>query len=348
MSDSHQRISIVIPIHNESSNISLLHKELSRAVNRLPYDFKFIFVDDGSTDNSTAMLDKLQSHDPRIHYLEFSRNFGKEAALSAGLHVADGVAVVIMDADLQHPPKLIHKFIEKWEQGAEVVIGIRQYSNKESYMKRLSSELYYFFMNSIAHANIKPHATDFRLLDHRVVEAFGELTERNRMTRGIIDWLGFNKAVVSFVAPPRNRGQASYTYKKLAGLALNSLTSYSMLPLRLAGYLGLLILFVSAPIGIFVVIEKYIFNDPYHLNITGTAILALLLLFLIGIVLTCLGLIALYIAQIHVEVTNRPLYVLREQHTYRLKNETANSVEASEKVVRDTAGLPAIEDMEVT
>lgn len=347
MPSDHRHISVVIPLHNEASNVLPLYKALQKATRPLPYNFDFIFVDDGSTDISTQALYALQSKDPRIQVLAFSRNFGKEAAISAGLHVAIGDAVIIMDADLQHPPELIGQFIKKWGQGAEVVIGIRQYSRGESHTKRFSSNLYYTLMNMVAYAKITPHATDFRLLDHNVVEAFNELTERNRMTRGIIDWLGFQKEYIPFVAPPRKYGNASYTYRKLMSLALNSMTSYSMLPLKLAGYLGLFILIVSAPACIFVFIEKYIMHDPYHLDITGTAVLALLVVFLIGIVLTCLGLIALYIAQIHVEVTNRPLYILRKNDSYRVRSGGAASTEATPTLKDKVASLADIpEDLE--
>jgi dolichol-phosphate mannosyltransferase len=283
------------------------------------------------------LLHGLSLKDPRVKVLEFSRNFGKEAAASAGLHAANGDAVIIMDADLQHPPALIKKFIKKWEAGADVVVGVRKYSKKESKLKRFTSDLYYKIINRIAQTPITPHATDYRLMDSSVVAAFSELTERNRMTRGIVEWLGFKKEYISFVAPPRRHGTASYTYSKLVGLALNSVTSYSMMPLKLAGYLGLIILLVSGPIGIFVFIETYLLHDPYKLHITGTAALGIMLLFLIGIVLACLGLIALYIAQIHIEVTNRPLYVLRRNRAYEVKNREDTGDDESEVANKDEA-----------
>lgn len=240
-----------------------------------------------------------------------------------------------MDADLQHPPELLGTFIEKWEAGAEVVIGIRQYSKEESTTKRLTSYLYYKLIGSITHSTITPHATDYRLLDRCVVDAFNDLTERNRMTRGIIDWLGFRREYIQFTAPLRQYGEATYSYKKLMSLAINSFTSYSMLPLKLAGYLGVFILLVSAPLTLFIFIEEYAMHDPYHLKITGTATLAVILLFLVGIVLACLGLIALYIAQIHTEVTNRPLYVLRKGNSRTAKN-SKSAISSREAVERSS------------
>jgi glycosyltransferase involved in cell wall biosynthesis len=346
MRSRRQHISVIVPIHNEVINIPILHQALSEAVTSLNYDFVFVFVDDGSTDDSISILYDLKARDQRVHILEFSRNFGKEAAVSAGLHAATGDAVIIMDADLQHPPKMIGQFIQKWEQGAEVVIGVRRYSNKESRTKRFSSELYYKLMNSIAGAAITPHASDYRLMDNSVVEAFSALTERNRMTRGIIDWLGFKKEYIPFVAPPRRHGVASYTYGKLMGLALHSITSYSAVPLKLAGYLGVIILLVSGPLGVFVFTESYIMHDPYHLHITGTAALGIMLLFLVGIVLACLGLIALYIEQIHIEVTNRPLYVLRKNRAFAIRNreDTDNTDTVIEDESADSTEM--LEDIE--
>ncbi|HEX6258344.1 MAG TPA: glycosyltransferase family 2 protein [Candidatus Saccharimonadales bacterium] len=306
-------ISVIVPAHNEAKNMPLLHTALQEVSDKIAYNFEFIFVDDGSRDDTVAVLKKLQKQDKRIQVIEFARNFGKEAATSAGLHASKGDAVVIMDADLQHPPSLLPKFIERWEAGGEVVVGVRRYSKKESAFKKMMSGWFYRIMQQIAHTHITPHATDFRLLDRAVVDEFNALTERNRMTRGLIDWLGFRRAYIHFEAPTRIHGEVAYTFTKLVGLAFNSFTAYSMLPLRLAGYIGVLILSIATPVGLFIVIEKYILNDPWGFNFSGPAILAFILLILVGIVLACMGLIALYIANIHNEVLNRPLYIVRRQ-----------------------------------
>lgn len=312
-----QAVSIVIPLYNEEESAPILLKELQNATEKCDeYDFEYVFVDDGSKDKSVDIVNELIATEPRLRLVEFSRNFGKEAAVSAGMHDAKGDAVIIMDADLQHPPKLIPKFIERWENGAEVVVGVRKTDGKESIVKRVGSAVFYKIMQIISHTDITPHATDFRLLDRRVVNEFNRFTERNRMSRGLIDWLGFRREYLYFDTPERQYGEASYTFSKLVGLAINSLTAYSLLPLRLAGYAGMLILLISGPLAAFIVIEQYILGDPMSLQISGTASLTVAVLFLVGIILVCLGLVAMYIAHIHAEVIDRPLYVVRKKHKH--------------------------------
>jgi len=304
-------ISLIVPVHNEAPNIRPLYIELARAVDRLPYIFEFIFVDDGSTDGSLLLIERLAREDRRIRLVEFARNFGKEAAVSAGLHAARGDAAIMLDADLQHPPKLIGKFLDEWRAGADVVVGIRRYSKNEGWFKRWSSARFYQIMQRIAHTNITPHASDFRLLDRQVIDVFSGLTERNRMTRGLIDWLGFRRAYVDFEAGARHAGERSYNLRQLFKLAINSFTAYSLMPLKLAGYLGIFILATATPTGILLYVERYMLHDPLHWEVRGTAMLAILLVILVGVMLACLGLISLYIANIHAEVANRPLYVVR-------------------------------------
>ena len=306
-------ISIVVPLHNESPNIPLLYKELDKHTKDLPYQFEFVFVDDGSTDDSQERLTELSGEDERVRVIEFARNFGKEAAVSAGLDVVWGDAAIILDADLQHPPELIPEFIAAWEKGHEVVVGIRRYNQNEGLMKRTTSDWFYRLFHMVAHTQITPHATDFRLLDKKVIRVFRQLTERDRITRGLIDWMGFRRHYIHFTAPERIAGVATYSWRKLVALAVNSFTGYSLFPLKLAGYLGLLILLTATPDGLFMYVERFILRDPWNLQITGTAFLAMLVLILIGVVLGCLGLMSLYIAHIHSEVTNQPLYVVRRQ-----------------------------------
>jgi len=306
-----QLVSIIIPVHNEEGNVQPLYTELTRCLDRLTYTFEFIFVDDGSHDRSLPKIEKLARTDHRIRLVEFARNFGKEAAISAGLHAARGDAAIMIDADLQHPPELIPKFIEKWQRGADVVVGVKTYGKDEGWFKRWSSARFYQIMQKIAHTKITPHASDFRLIDRKVMDVFSRLTERNRMTRGLIDWLGFKRAYVHFQAGQRLSGQRSYKYRQLVTLAINSFTNYSLVPLKLAGYLGVAILALGIPSGLLLYVERYMLDDPLHWQIRGTAMLAMLTLVLIGLVLACLGLVSLYIANIHAEVTNRPLYVVR-------------------------------------
>lgn len=312
---SQQLISIIVPVYNEAPNIPLLHDEIVKHVSNLPYQFEFVFIDDGSRDNSAEALHQLadrQQHE-QLKLIELSRNFGKEAAVSAGLHAANGDAAIILDADLQHPPNLIGKFITKWKKGAEVVVGVKRYGKSDSWVKRTSSDMFYNLLKPVSDTDITPHAADYRLLDRRVINAFTELHEHNRITRGLIDWLGFKRDYVQFDVAPRANGERSYTFRKLIALAMDSFTAYSLLPLKIASYIGYSILTITIPGGLFLVVDMYLLGDPLNLHVSSMGMLAILIVFLIGIVLVCMGFIAMYIAHIHAEVINRPLYVVRSQ-----------------------------------
>lgn len=306
-----KRISIVTPVHNEEKNIRPFFDAVTQALAPLPYLIEIIFVDDGSSDRSPAVIQELETAHPTVRGITFSRNFGKEAAITAGIRAATGHAVICLDADLQHPPSLIPSFITQWEAGAEVVIGIRAHSKSDLWVKRAGSRLFYAIMNLISETRIVPRETDFRLIDRTVADAFNDLTEHYRLTRGLIDWLGFKRAYVHFHAQERLRGHASYSTIKLVQLALASFVSHSLLPLRLAGYLGVIITFSAGCLGVVMVLDRYVAH--WGLNFSGPAILAAIILFLVGIVLICLGLLAFYIGNIHIETQNRPLYVVRKK-----------------------------------
>jgi dolichol-phosphate mannosyltransferase len=307
-----QMISIVIPIYNEAPNVAPLYETVKSIIKKLPQKFELIFVDDGSSDDSVKKLRQIARRDKRAKIIELARNFGKEIAVTAGIHTAKGDAAIIMDADLQHPPELLPQFVEQWQQGADIVVGVKRYSDKESWFKRVSSGTFYSLLGKVSTTKITPHASDFRLINRKVIDTFKTFTERNRITRGLIDWTGFERSYVYFEAPPRLNGEATYSYRKLFGLAMNSFTAHSMMPLKLAGWLGWFIIFVSAVLGLFTVTEKLL-GDPLKLDITGTALLAIMLLFLVGVVLICLGFVAMYIARIHDEVINRPLYIVKSE-----------------------------------
>jgi dolichol-phosphate mannosyltransferase len=309
---SQKLISIVIPVYNEAANLPLLYKELLRHTQRLPYEFEVILVDDGSRDDSARIIRGLADSDPDVRALELARNFGKEAAVSAGLHAAKGDAAVVMDADLQMPPRLLGDFIAEWEDGADIVVGVFA-SRSMSFVRRTGAAIFYRIMGAIGNSKITPHATDYRLLDRQVLNVFKRLTEHNRITRGMIDWLGFKRAFVPFEQEARRHGKPTYSMSKLIALAMNSFTSYSLIPLKIAGYLGVTILSLSVPAGIFMYVERYILGDPWRLLFSGTDMLAVMIVFLVGVVLACLGLMSLYIANIHAEVINRPLYIVRER-----------------------------------
>jgi dolichol-phosphate mannosyltransferase len=312
-------ISIIIPIYNEAANIPAFFKLLKRTVLAIPgYQWEVILVNDGSRDNSAAALRQIaQENDGaagvKAIVLEFSRNFGKEAALSAGLAEASGDAALMIDADFQHPVELIPEFLKKWSAGGEVVVGVRKKNKKAGLVKRAGSFVFYRIINRISGVNMQPGETDFRLLDHQVIAEFNKLSERNRLTRALVDWLGFERDYIFFEANERANGHASYSFRKLISLALNSFVSLSLLPLKLAGYLGILIIITDGPFGLYVLLGKYFFHWPFASSFSGPAQLAFLITFLVGVILTSLGLVALYIAHIHDEVLGRPLYIIKQK-----------------------------------
>lgn len=310
---------VVVPVYNEALGIKHFHESLLEALHGIGGRFAWhiVYVNDGSTDDTQAQLEKISKNKTAsIVLVDFSRNFGKEAAVSAGLHKANELSldcVVVIDADGQHPVTRIGSFIEKWRKGAEVVVGVRKNSQHESLVKRVGSKLFYRSMKSFTHIEIVPGSTDFRLIDKSVVTEFSKLTEHNRMTRGLIDWLGFRREYIEFDALERTHGQATYSIKKLVALAVNSYVSLSMVPLYLSGYLGMFFIVLSTLVGAFVIIEQYVFNDSLQLNVTGSAILGLLIVFLVGVILSSIGLLALYVSRTLEEAQGRPLYITRKR-----------------------------------
>lgn len=310
-----KRIAIVVPVYREANNLRRLHERLDEVVATLPqFEWEYVFVNDGSPDKSLEVLRELAAADPKVRALDLSRNFGKEIALTAGVHHAlDADAVICMDADLQHPPDLIPTLIKEWEKGAEVVATVRVSIEKQPLLRRAGSYFYYWLMARISGLEMVSQTTDFRLYDKKVVEAFAHATERERMFRGIMDWLGFRKVYVPFRAEARNDGQAGYSYGKLWRLAVNSITSFSLLPLRLTGYLGV---FITGGSGLLLLWMIGTNAFRHTVMYTPLAIVVVANTFLIGIVLMAIGLVALYIGTIHTEVVNRPLYIVRERFNF--------------------------------
>lgn len=309
--DTVKKISIVVPVFNEARSITKLYSRLESITAELPFQWEYIFVNDGSSDNSFIELKNLAIRDRKVKVLDFSRNFGKEIALTAGAHESqESDATICIDADLQHPPELIPTLIKKWEEGAEVVVTIRSEIAKQPLLRRLGSNIYYWLMRKMSGIDLKAKTTDFRLYDKKVIKAFVRTTERERMFRGIMDWMGFRRSYVEFKADARAEGEAAYSYGKLWRLAVNSFTAFSLWPLRLAGYLGVFISTISGLMFIWMLANYLVLNVWIY---TPLAMVVVINTFLIGTVLMALGLVALYVGIIHTEVINRPLYIVREK-----------------------------------
>lgn len=309
-------LSVIIPAYNESENLSSLHNSLSTFLDKICADhnigFEILYVNDGSKDDTLEVLRNIASRDKNVRYVNFSRNFGKEAATTCGYRECKGDAAIVMDADGQHPKEIIGSFLDKWEIGAQVVVGVRR-STKANLFKRASSKLFYTLLGSVDGGEMIPGSTDFRLLDRKVIAELNKLSERNRITRGLIDWLGFTRDYVYFDANERNAGTASYSFKKLFVLAMHTFVSQSTKPLQVSGALGGIVTFISLLVLGFVFVEQFLMGDPLRLAFTGTAILGFITSLLVGVVLICIGLLALYIESIHTETQNRPLYVVESK-----------------------------------
>jgi dolichol-phosphate mannosyltransferase len=306
------RIAIVVPVYREARNLERLHERLEVVTGAMPdIEWNYLFVNDGSPDDSLEVMRRLASRDAKVMALDLSRNFGKEVALTAGVHHAGFAdAVICMDADLQHPPELIPTLVEKWKHGAEVVATVRLSIEKQPVLRRVGSRVYYWLMARISGLEMVSQTTDFRLYDKKVVHAFRQATERERLFRGIMDWMGFRKVYVEFRADARTEGKAGYSYAKLWRLAVNSITSFSLLPLRLTGYLGVFITSFSGFLLAWMLFTYFVLDRRMY---TPLAIVVVANTFLIGIVLMAIGMVALYIGTIHTEVVNRPLYLIRER-----------------------------------
>lgn len=303
-------LSVVIAAFNEEDVIRALYARLKAVLSSLPYRHELVFVDDGSTDATAERLASLSDDDPLVRVLQLSRNFGKEAAISAGIAHAAGDAVILIDADLEHPPEVIPRLVAEWEAGAEVVIGVRNPHAGEGFFRRVASRAFAHIMNMISEVPSPARATDFRLIDRAVADEFTRFVESRRLTRSLIDWLGFRRAYVAFDAGVRD-GKSRYGYGRLIGSALAAIVAHSRAPLYVAGYLGAGITLAAFFLGVFVLIEQFGLRDPMHLEVSGTAMLSIMTLFLSGILLGCLGLMGLYIGTIREEIAGRPLYIIR-------------------------------------
>lgn len=308
-------ISIVVPVYREEQSLPLLLERLENVRVGLPlYEFEYVWVNDGSPDNSWKVMKRLAADQPRLKAIDLSRNFGKEVALTAGLDAARGDAIIFMDADLQHPPEFIPQLISEWEKGFEVVATVRGKFESEGFLRKLCSRVFYKVMRWISDLEMVSKTTDFRLIDKKVANSLKTISERQRIFRGLIDWMGFRKTYLAFEAGERIHGQANYSYRKLAGLALNSVIGNSTAPLLMIVYLGGFISFFSLLTLCFMLLDKFLL-----LNSQGFSNLAFVVVsnvILTGILLSVLGVMSLYLRKIYEETQGRPLYLIREKEPH--------------------------------
>jgi glycosyltransferase involved in cell wall biosynthesis len=314
MSDASAQVdlSVVIPFHNESLNIRALFDRLLRVLRGLDGEWEVICVNDGSRDDTLACLIGMAGENPGVKVIDLSRNFGKEAALSAGLAYASGRTVVPMDGDLQHPPELIPALLAKWREGFDMVLAMRETREHQDWLGRLSSRAFYWLFRRLCEVPLPPEAGDFRLLDRRVVEALNRMPERNRFMKGIFAWVGFRQAAVPFVVESRGGGASKWGRLKLWRFALAGLTAFSNFPLRVWGLIGATISALAFVYIVFRLLRTLFFG----IDVPGYETLLGAVLFMGGMQLLTLGIIGDYLGRVFDEVKGRPLYIVREAYGF--------------------------------
>ncbi|MBU5450686.1 glycosyltransferase family 2 protein [Acetivibrio sp. MSJd-27] len=301
------KISVIIPVFNETEVIDVTYKRMKSVMDGIEMEYELIFVNDGSRDDTEHKIAGYAKKDRTVKLLSFSRNFGHQCAISAGMDYASGDAVVVIDADLQDPPELIPEMIKKWQEGYEVVYGKRLKRKGETLFKKATAKLFYRTLKHLTSVDIPVDTGDFRLIDRKVCDVFRRLQEKNRFIRGLVSWIGFRQTYVEYVREERLAGETKYPLKKMMRFAMDGILSFSYIPLKIASFLGFLISGLSFLYLIFVLIQKLFY--PAGLVPGWTSIVAVLLIFN-GIILILLGVIGEYIGRIYDEVRNRPLYII--------------------------------------
>jgi dolichol-phosphate mannosyltransferase len=303
------KYSLIIPIYNEEETIPELYRRVSDVMDSLDDSVELILINDGSGDRSLKLMRELQERDARVCYISFARNFGHQAAVTAGLNFARGQVIVVLDADLQDPPELIPKMIESWQAGYHVVYAQRTKRKKESWFKRLTAYVFYRLLRRLADVDIPADTGDFCLMDRQVVDLLNSMPERNRYIRGLRAWIGFRQTAVKFERDPRFAGEVKYTFKKSLALAINSLVSFSKIPLRLSTYLGLFSALIALLMALLVLYWRLQQPDS---PVTGLATILIAVFFLGSVQLISIGILGEYIGRIYEEVKGRPAYTIAE------------------------------------
>ena len=305
--------SIVVPVYNEEEVVGEMCRRLTAVLEALHEPYEIIFVNDGSSDSTLDMLNVFCERDRNIRLIDFAKNFGHQTAITAGMDYAEGKAIVVIDADLQDPPEVIPLMIERWKEGYDVVYGKRTERKGETFFKRVSSLVFYRLMRKLTDVDIPVDTGDFRLIDRKVCDALKSIRERNRYIRGIISWLGFTQVGLEFTREERFAGKTKYPFKKMLNFAFDAITSFSLKPLKLSSYLGMLLSFCSF-VCLLVVFYQKLFTNR---TVAGWASTMVVNLFFNGIVLMMLGIAGEYIGRIYDETKGRPLYVVRQVRNFR-------------------------------
>jgi len=308
-------VSIVIPVFNEIDVIDACYERLTRVMQTLDdYEYELVFVDDGSSDRSYERLIAFHEQDPHLKIVKFSRNFGHQIAVTAGVDEARGDAIVIIDADLQDPPETIPEMLKKWEQGYDVVYGVRQRRAGESRLKLLTAAAFYRLLRSFTNIEIPVDVGDFRLISARAAEQLRKLREKDRFVRGLVSWIGFRQTGIPYERDSRLAGETKYPYRKMFKFAIDGITSFSNLPLKLASWLGYMASFLA-----FIYLASVFVQRAMGQTVEGWATIMVAMLFLGGVQLICLGIIGEYIGRIFNETKSRPMYVIESVHQARVE-----------------------------
>jgi len=305
---NHTLLSIVIPVYNEREVLPLCLERLNNVVKQLDINTEYLFIDDGSRDGSADFLSQQTNTPATIHVIRLSRNFGKEAALSAGIDHASGDAVIVLDADLQDPPELIPEMLQQWQQGVDVVLMQRRTRAGESWLKRCSAHLFYRLLQRLSHTQIPADTGDFRLMSRRAIDALKQLPERNRFMKGLFAWVGMPTTVLTYDRKPRAAGASKWDYLALFGLACEGITSFSTNPLRWTMMVGLLASLTGAVFGAWVVLKAVILSDP----VAGYPSLIAIITFLGGMQLLAIGIVGEYVGKTYIETKQRPNYLIQD------------------------------------
>ncbi len=305
-SSSEMLISIVVPAFNEQDVLQEFHKRLTEEIDPLPYNFEIIYINDGSIDDTLSIIQTLRESDSRIAVIDLSRNFGKEIALIAGFDHVHGQAAISIDADLQHPPQLIPEMVEKWQEGFDIVYAVRDSREDEGFLKRIMANIFYRIFSLVGRSGVS-NSSDYRLFSRRALDALIKLREQHRFMKGLSSWIGFSQISISYQPDQRYAGSTKWSFYALWNLSLEAITSSTIIPLKLASFIGLLTAVAAIVYAVIVVLKKIIFGDP----VPGYPSLMVIILFLGAVQLITIGILGEYLGRVFDETKERPLYFLK-------------------------------------